>query len=324
MKATIARRLHCLFAALLLCGLVAPRTHAQAGANCPPVAQALTQEQIQQGLRDARDRGFLWRITRAGRNSWLYGTVHAAKREWIFPGPQVSQALKASDTVALELDMLDPEIVRRLAEGAAAQPKITLPEAMQQRLQRQAEAECVPAQALAPLSPELQVMTLSALVGRRDGIDPAYGIDGFLSGFGRGAGKTVVSLETPEQQLQALQMPSPQATLEFVESGLKDLESSRARPHVLRIVQVWADADLDALSRYESWCECLDTEADRALQARLIDARNPLLADAIAALHGRGKAVFAAVGSLHMVGPLGLPGLLALRGFRVERVPFSR
>ncbi len=297
--------------------------HAQTPASCPPTAEAFTQAQLQSGARDARDRGFLWRITRGGRSSWLYGTVHAGKRDWVFPGPQVTQALKASDTVALELDMLDPEFARRLGEGMAALPGAPLPEPMRQRLARLADAECIPAQMLAPLSPELQVSTLTVLAARRDGIDPSYGIDAVLGGFGRGSGKTVVSLETPEQQLSALQMPSPQETLAFVESGLQDLESGRARPLVLRLTQIWADADFETLSGYESWCECLKTEADRAQQTRLLDDRNPPLADAIAAIHNGGKQVFAAVGSLHMIGPLGLPALMAQRGFSVERVRFT-
>jgi uncharacterized protein len=205
----------------------------------------------------------------------------------------------------------------------AAQRGAPLPEPLRQRLARLADAECLPAQMLAPLSPEMQIATLSVLVGRRDGIDPSYGIDAVLGGFGRGAGKPVVSLETPEQQLRVLQMPSAQETLSFVESGLQDLESGRARPIVLRLTQVWADADLDALAGYASWCDCVNTDSDRAQQARLLDARNPPLADAIVALHSAGKSVFAAVGSLHMIGALGLPGLLAERGFSVERVRFS-
>jgi len=308
-------------AAMALAGSAS--VQAQAPASCPPVATALTQEEMHSGLRSARDRGFLWRVTRDGRSSWLYGTVHAARRDWMFPGPKVTQALKASDTIALELDMQDPDIGRRLGAGMAAQRGTPLPEPMRQRLARLADAECIPAQMLAPLSPEMQLATLSVLVARRDGIDPSYGIDAVLGGFGRGVGKPVVSLETPEQQLHAIQMQSPQETLDFVESGLRDLESGRARPLVLRLTQVWADADLDALSGYASWCDCLNTETDRAQQVRLLDARNPPLADAIAALHNTGKNVFAAVGSLHMIGPLGLPSLLAERGFSVERVRFS-
>ncbi len=309
-----------LAALLLVCSA---SLQAQTPARCPPAAEAFTPEQWQAGLRSARDRGFLWRITHEGRSSWLYGTVHAAQRGWVFPGPKVTQALNASDTIALELDLQDPEIGRRLGEGMAAQPSAPLPEPMRQRLARLADAECIAAPVLAPLSPEMQVTTLTVLVARRDGIDPSYGIDAVLGGFARAAGKTVVSLETPEQQLRALQMPSAQARLDFVESGLQDLESGRARPLVLRLTQIWADSDLDTLARYESWCECLKTEADRAQQTRLLDERNPPLADAISALHLSGKQVFAAVGSLHMIGPLGLPALLAQRGFSVERVRFA-
>lgn len=310
-----------LVTALLACSA---HVQAQAPARCPPVATPFTQEEMQAGARSARDRGFLWRITRDGRSSWLYGTVHAARRDWMLPGPKVTQALRASDTIALELDMQDPEIGRRLGAGMAAQRSAPLPEPLRLRLARLAEAECIPAQTLAPLSPEMQVATLSVLAARRDGIDPSYGIDAVLGGFGRGTGKPVLSLETPEQQLQVLQMPSAQETLNFVESGIQDLESGRTRPLVLRLTQIWADADLDTLASYASWCDCLTTEADRAQQARLLDARNPPLADAIAALHQSGKSVFAAVGSLHMIGPLGLPALLAERGFSVERVRFLR
>jgi MFS family permease len=91
-----------------------------------------------------------------------------------------------------------------------------------------------------------------------------------------------------------------------------------------RIAQVWADGDLDALSRYESWCDCVKTPTDRAALARLLDDRNPGLADSIAALHAGGQRVFAAVGSLHMIGPLGLPALMAQRGFQVEAIPLPR
>jgi uncharacterized protein YbaP (TraB family) len=53
---------------------------------------------------------------------------------------------------------------------------------------------------------------------------------------------------------------------------------------------------------------------------RVLDDRNPGLAASIDALHLGGKRVFAAVGSLHMIGPRGLPALLARRGYRVEPI----
>ena len=56
---------------------------------------------------------------------------------------------------------------------------------------------------------------------------------------------------------------------------------------------------------------------------RLLDARNPGLAERIDALHTSGQRVFAAVGSLHMIGRTGLPALLARRGYTVERIVFE-
>ena len=78
--------------------------------------------------------------------------------------------------------------------------------------------------------------------------------------------------------------------------------------------------DLDELANYERWCECVVGDDDRRLMKRLLDDRNGGLADGIDALHREGRRVFAGVGVLHMVGPKGLPALLAARGFQVERV----
>jgi uncharacterized protein YbaP (TraB family) len=308
----------------LLPALLCASALAQAPAECPPTAQAPTPEQVQAGVRNALDHGFLWRISKGGHSSWLFGTLHVAKFEWMFPGPKVGRALMASDTIALELDPLDPDIQQRMAQGMASRPATPLPDALQERLRRQAQGECIPPLALAGFGPELQIAALTTLAGRRDGLDPAYGLENFLSGWGLGQKKVVVSLETPELQLKALQMGSAAETIEFVTNALDELESGQAGPMARRIAQVWADGDLDALTRYESWCDCLKTATDRAAMARLLDDRNPAMADGIAALHTGGRRVFAAVGSLHMIGPQGLPALMAKRGYRVERIIYAR
>ncbi len=309
--------------------LTAVGAHAEAPAasapsDCPPTARALTPEQAEAGQRDARDRGFLWRVTRGGKSSYLFGTIHVATWPWMFPGPTVAQALKESDTVALELDLLDPDILRRMRAGMQARRDAPLPAALRDRLRRQMADACIAPEALAGMGPALQVATLSMLAGRRDGLDAAYGIDNFLAGFARGAGKRVVSLESPELQLQALEPTDAAGTEEMVESGLADLESGRARPLLRRLAMIWAESDEAELTGYESWCECTRTAADRAMLKRLLDDRNPDLAAAVDTLHRSGSRVFAAVGSLHMIGPKGLPALLAARGYVVERVSFAR
>jgi len=308
----------------LLALLLVGGARAQAAPECPPTAQLPTPEQLQAGARQARDHGFLWRVSKGGRSSWLYGTLHVAKLEWTFPGPAVNAALRASDTIALELDALDPEVQRRMAQALAAQKRVALPPALQQRLDRVAQTECVPAQALAALAPEMQIATLTTLLGRRDGLDASYGIDVVLAGWGHAGKLKVVSLETPELQLKTLQSASPAETVEAVASALDELEGGRTLPLLLRMARVWADGDWAALTGYAGWCECLKTAADRAEMARMLDDRNPALADGIAALHASGQRVFAAVGSLHMIGPTGLPALLVQRGYRVERITYDQ
>ncbi|HJV59955.1 MAG TPA: TraB/GumN family protein [Albitalea sp.] len=297
-----------------------PLVRAQAAPDCPPTAQTPTAEQAQAAMKNARDRGFLWRLRKDGRVSYLYGTVHVAKADWMYPGPALLNAVRSSDTIALELDVLDPDIVARLRAGMAWRPDRALGKALAERLKRQVRAACLPDQLLTTMSPEMVATTLTVLAARRDGLDPAYAIDVVMAGLGHGLNKPVVSLETPELQLKLLQGRNAQEAQAIVEQALDELESGRAVPLLERIAQVWADGRFGELERYAQWCDCLRTDEERAMLKRLLDERNPALAEHIDALHAGGKQVLAAVGSLHMIGPLGLPALLAQRGYQVERV----
>lgn len=289
---------------------------------CPPAADQPAPEAIQDALRNASDHGFMWRISKDGRTSFLYGTIHVAKFEWMFPGPSVMQALNAADAVALELDVMDADIQNRVARGMATSLNTALPAGLVKRVRRQADSLCVPYDSIAGLSPELQITTLTVMAARGAGLDPAYAIDGVLAGIGHGANKKMVSLETPEAQLRMLQMKDEQETISFVQDSLDELEAGRTGTFLKRIAEVWADADYAEMARFNEWCDCLNTAIEREMMRRLLDDRNPGLADRIDALHRGGAQVFAAVGSLHMFGPLGLPALMEKRGYRVERVDF--
>jgi hypothetical protein len=309
--------------ALLPLPLLAPAQTA-AAPDCPPQASAPDPQRVAAGMRDAKDRGYLWRVRRDGRTSYLYGTIHVARPEWMFPGPRTTAALAASDTLALEIDVLDADMQARLAAALRGRGATVLPAPLAARVERRFVAECVDATAMRTLAPEFQVATLMVLAARRDGLDPSYGIDLMLGVVARSLAKSTVSLETPEAQFAALAMPTPAATIEFVTAGLDELESGRARPLLARLAKAWSTGDLDELGDYERWCDCLGTTAERDAMKRMLDDRNPALADAIAKLHDGGETVFAAVGSLHMIGSNGLPALLARRGFIVEAVRFDR
>lgn len=325
MKPAIIRRLRRGLVALALLPVAmafAGSGPVQPPAACPPEARMPGPDEMQALQRKARDRGLLWRVEYRGRTSWLYGTMHAARLEWSVPGPGVTQALRASDSLALELNILDPEVMQALYAGLRARPDAPpLPADLGRRLDEQLRLACVGPE-LATLRPDAQVMTLLSLAGRGEGLDAAYGIDFSLAGMARALNKPVLSLETPELQLRELVSDDPARVAETVGSGLRQLESGIASHKLDLIARVWADGRIHLLESLPDWCDCMANAAERADYDRLVYGRNPGLAQAVARQIRAGHSVFAAVGALHMVGTRGLPALLAAQGFKVQRVEF--
>jgi uncharacterized protein YbaP (TraB family) len=292
--------------------------------DCPPPADAPTRDEVLAGMHAAVDSGLLWKATRNGRAVYLYGTIHVAQRAWMFPGPHVMHAVLASDTIALELDPTDPDIVARLQKAILRRADTpTLPDTLRRRLQAQMATACVDAEKLDALRPEMQAVSVEVLEGRQFGLYPDYGIDVFLAGMARGLKKPIRSLETPESQAGLLVSDDPAETARSVGELLDELEDGKGARILQRLAGDWQRGDLDDLGGYPAWCGCLDTPRQRADFAQLVDDRNPLMADKIVKWYAEGRSLFVAVGALHMIGRVGLPALLKARGFQVERVSFA-
>jgi uncharacterized protein len=289
---------------------------ALAAPACPPPVQVAVGPAAAE-----RDRGLLWKLSRDGRTSWLYGTLHVGKPTWRRFGPQMNAALKASDVLALEIDPADPALLDALSE---IQAPATLPDALQARLAKAFERACVAAESMATLHPVLQASTLTVLEARWLGMDPNYAMEQLLSAQVRSLGRKVMSLESIAQQKAALVPEDPDDALAVLEQTLAQLEDKSGRRVLDKLARAWERGDLAALEDYEAWCECATSEAEKTFMRKLNDERNPPLADGIEAQHKAGKRVFAAVGALHMTGPLSLPKLMQQRGFKVERVNFAR
>ncbi len=310
----------------LWCLVAAPALASPPG--CPPPEPEPTAQRMAQAQAQARDRGFLWRITKFDRVSYLYGTLHVGKLEWVFPGPQVMAALQSSEVLALELDLQDPKVMAELTQAMARQTDAEpLPPSLMRRLRAQVRAACLPdatqQQLLDQLSPQMALTTLVVLSARHEGLKADYAADLMLSRLGHQAGKQVISLEDPASQIALLSAESPQAQREGLAQGLQSLEDRSAQRGMRRVARMWADSRFDELQRYAEWCECMDTAEQRSAMKKMLDDRNIPMAQRIDRLHESGKTVFAAVGSLHLVGPVGLPALLARRGYEVDRINVS-
>lgn len=295
-------------ALLLLALAIAGSVHAA----CPPTPALPSAEQSAAWAAQAPDRGLLWRISRDGHSSYLYGTLHIGKADWAYPGPALRAAWAATEVLAVELDPADVGAV------LAALPKQeALSPALSRRLDAQARVACLPPGALSAMPAVLQLSTLSLLEARRDGFDAGFGQDVMLLAWAKGENRPVQSLETVQEQLQALQ-PDAAELPAIVDGGLRQLSKGQLRAPLRKLASTWSRGDLATLSNYARWCACADSPAERAWMKRVNDDRNGPLAERIAALHGAGQRLLVAVGALHMSGPQALPRLLADQGFTVE------
>jgi hypothetical protein len=308
----------------LVPGAQAQTSNAAPATACPPPIQMPAPEQMQTLAAQAADHGFLWRVSKGERRAWLYGTIHVGKLGWIFLGPQLRAALAAADTVALELDISDPVVAQQAAELSRAPANApALPDALRQRLARQVALACLPAQVLDSQHPVMQAMTLTVLAGRWDGLETAFAQEMVLSSAAKSQAKPVVSLESVALQMGALLPSDPAKVVELTDHTLAQVEQGKARSQLSRLAGIWERSELDELSQYERWCDCVASDDDRAQMKLLNDDRNPQMANGIEALLAQGKRVFVAVGALHMIGEQGLPKLLQQRGYTVERVAFT-
>ena len=265
------------------------------------------------------DRGFLWEVSKNGRRSFLYGTVHVAKLEWDFPGPTIKAALNASHQVAVELDLADPTLAKRLnaqgrelAERSGARLASAKRDDLAGRLSVQFRRACLDEAGFADATLGSKATSLSLLSARDEGLYPQQAIDSALVGFARATGKSVIELETSGAQANAMG-----GGPDSVEREIERLESGEARTQLIKLTSAWAAGDFPEIEAYFSWCHC---EQDQAGIRRLLGDRNAVLADRLADTYETQEGVFAAIGVLHIIGPESVVERLRSRGYSVLRL----
>jgi uncharacterized protein YbaP (TraB family) len=254
----------------------------------------------------------LWEVSgRNGEKAWLFGTIHALPE-----GVQWRTA--AFDAAFAEADVLLVEIGDLGNSGAAAEAfdRFAKSQGLPALSSRVARGDRPALEALMERAGmddadfrDTETWAAALLLGNavRES-DPANGVDRDLLDEGR----PVEGLETFTGQFarfDALDEPAQRALLAAVarEARLDDGEE--------RVI-AWLVGDVNGLAgQVDS-----SLAASPVLRQELVMERNELFAARIvAAIEGR-REPFVAVGAGHMLGPDGLPALLAARGYTVTRV----
>ena len=267
------------------------------------------------------DRGPLWEVTKDGRRSFLYGTVHVAKLEWDFPGPTIKAALNSSSHLAVEVDPTDPTLAARLEP----KKKGTKPSgdaghsARAARVSELFRLGCLDESRFSSASVGSKLTSLSLLSARGEGLYPDFAIDSALVGYARATGKRVVELETAEELLAALSGDpiSRETANAHLDALIARLENGDEKRVLVRLVSAWASGDFGEIERYFSWCDCTEGE-------RLIRQRNTVFTERIARLYEKENKVFAAIGVLHLIGQSGVLEQLKKMGYSILQITANR
>jgi len=274
----------------------------------------------------AAPTALLWRATRGSSVSYLFGTIHMGLALDDVLGPAGRRLLAASRVLYVEMDLSDPARARAL--GAAAVQAGMLPpgESLQRmlspadwaRLQRLLPASS-PA-VLDRLQPWLaalstvQAIAASGNASARAQSQTSLPMDVALVSEARARDVPVLELDSMQQQLDAFTSMPRDAALAMLRELLASPE--RASDELRAIVDAYASTDAE-----RQLTQLVDQMARRTpvFAEYLLFRRTRRWADALAGPLGAGGA-FVAVGAGHLVGPQGLPALLARRGFEVRRV----
>lgn len=275
-------------------------------------------------------KGLFWKIANDGATpSWLLGTMHLPDPEVPPFKPAITQAFSNASTVVLEVAGLSGEGRTALAEKLV--PLAQLPEGEafdasftkedQDRLGDMTAAVGMPYFTARRMQPWFLAIALStppcAQLAMMQGNE---GIDGKLEKDANAAGKSVVGLETIDEQLDAL------ASLKSVVSGGDLLEIAKLGPEKMSdlfatLVQTyvqerpWLDMALTLnLPELKQ-----SAETFRAMTAAFMHDRNLRMRDRLLPILERGGA-FVGVGALHLPGNDGLIELLRASGYTVTRI----
>ncbi len=263
----------------------------------------------------AESRGLLWEISAPGQpTSYLFGTIHSEDERVLALPSEVAAALHDSPRFAMEIvpdSTMVAQMIQRMRLPGGQRLATLLGPGLHAQMVQTVGQYGLPAEAAEQLKPWALVMILSMPKPRTGQI-----LDLVLHDMAVRQGKTVVGLETVDEQIEALDGLSMAMQIELLRHTLEQYQENDA--FIEALTHAWLLRDLDALQHLgEASNATMPDELELAVQARLVDERNTRMVQRVIPLLQQGG-VFVAVGALHLPGKRGLIAQLRARGFTVR------
>jgi uncharacterized protein YbaP (TraB family) len=275
----------------------------------------------------------LWLVQGPAGKVYLFGTVHLLRDGVQWHSPELKAAMSESQDLYLEIaDLADTSAIVKATiklgfdrdhplSTKISKSDVALLDAAAKRYNLGSEA------AFEPMQPWLVYMMFSVLPAVHAGYATGNGVDLQVRKEFVAAGKPVFGLETVETQVHVFADMSEATQIALLESALKSLDAPASATgtqagvaQLDALVGAWSTGNQDDLSSVMKF----DALSKNPMSAPLLVNRNKAWATELAARLKLPGTSFVSVGSAHMLGPDGLPALLANMGFSVTRVPITQ
>ena len=271
----------------------------------------------------ARAANYLWEVSSLTNRVYLFGTVHAGKKDWYPLDPAIEQAFNDAKVLAVEADILDVESMRKSASASTYKPPDSLKDhvvaADYARLLKLLPRYGIGEHEMDAMKPFIAVSVLVFTEWARVGFTPAYGVDAYFLRKAKAELKPIVELEGIDAQLKLIDSLSEAENRLIFEGTLTALETGLTDRQIDGMVKAWKEGDaaamLEVAKKYNE-----DVAGARDFEEKFVWSRHDAMLEKIEGFLNKTRDVhFVAIGALHLAGPRGLVEMLRKRGYLVKQ-----
>ncbi|ALO16458.1 TraB family protein [Salinivirga cyanobacteriivorans] len=247
--------------------------------------------------------------------SYLYGTIHIQDKRVFEYGETVEKAFQKSDKVAVEvlMDRIDPSTMMDVMFMEDTTLDMLLSEKEYARLEEAYKsitgAGLETANRLKPFF--ISANMIQSLMPR----DMAMPLDMHFIQQARKAEKTVVGLETLDEQIAIIDDLSYTRQMNMLMESIEDVD--KMKDQFKELVDAYLNMDKQRVMKLME-----DPSLPEDFMDNLLDKRNKLMVARMQPLF-KTSGTFVAVGAAHLYGEEGLINMLRQKGYQVEPVKFA-
>jgi uncharacterized protein YbaP (TraB family) len=272
------------------------------------------------GLAQNTGRNFLWKVEGEGSSAYLLGSLHVLTADFYPLSAAINKAFTESKTLVEEVDIdetSDPMVMmaalsKAMLTGGQTLDQIVAPETFTE-VKKRAEQVGMPMMAIQRMKPWLVAITLMAPTLQAAGFKPELGVDRHFFDRAKDAGMKRQALETMAYQIERFDALSPKLQEDLLRTTMEDLDKEVAG--VKELAQAWTFGNVAEMERLT----LLTLKEAPELYQRLLVERNHNWIPHVETCLKQRAACFIVVGAAHLVGPDGLPALLAKKGYKVTQ-----